>query len=62
MSRRDHDDLDDADDVRGDYPPDPPRKRSNTGLIIGLVIGGAVLVLVLVCGGLAMFGWLAVPR
>lgn len=38
-------------------PPPPRSRRSPTGLIIGLVVGGVLLV-VLVCGVLGVGGWL----
>jgi hypothetical protein len=50
---------------RDEYDRDDPRprpKKSNTGLIIGLVVGGGLLML-LVCGGaLVLLGWVAMPR
>jgi hypothetical protein len=53
------------DDDRDEYERDDPRpapKRSNTPLIIGLVVGaGVVLVGALACGGLFLFGWWAMP-
>jgi hypothetical protein len=66
MPRRDHDDLDDADDVGGDYredfPPARPRKSANAGLILGLVVGGGVLLVLLMCAGaIALFAWRAAP-
>jgi len=52
MPRRD--DFDDADAARGDYrdnyPPPRPRKSRNLALIIGLVVGGAALLGLFVCG------------
>jgi hypothetical protein len=52
MARRD--DFDDADAPRGDYrdnypPPRPPKSRK-LALIIGIVVGGAALLGLFVCG------------
>jgi len=46
MSRPRYDDGDEY----GDYRDGPPQKSSNSGLILGLVIGGGVLVAVLLIG------------
>ena len=46
-----HDDYD-------DLPPDPrPRARSGPGLVIALILTGAGLLVLVVCGGLAALLW-----
>jgi outer membrane protein assembly factor BamE (lipoprotein component of BamABCDE complex) len=53
MSRRDS-----YDGPQEDYDDDPSRKKSNTGLIVGLVVGGLVLMLLVVAG---VFALLVIP-
>jgi hypothetical protein len=47
------DDLGEADDYRDDFSSDRPRKTTNPALVVGLVLGGVLLLVLLVCGGFA---------
>jgi hypothetical protein len=47
--------LDDDDDYADDMDPRPGRRSSGTGLVVGLVVGGALLALLLVIGAGALF-------
>ena len=41
--------------VQPGLPAPPPPRKSRTGLIVGLIVGGVVLIMLCVCGGL-LFG------
>lgn len=40
-------------------PPGPPPKKSKTGLIVGLVVGGLALVLLCACGGVGAWHFIS---